>query len=143
MPLLIWNGFMDIKQKNRLRSLLIKSGALLGIGLLYAIFWMITGIGIPCVFHLITGKYCPGCGISRMFISLLHLDFVSAAKYNILALSLLPCALLLFICKSVEYVKTGESKMGRLEMIFYCICFVLCIAFYFLRNSGIIPFISL
>lgn len=134
---------MDIEQKKRLRSILIKSGTVLAVGLLYAIFVMLTNIGIPCIFRLLTDKYCPGCGISRMFISLLRLDFVSAARYNILVLSLLPFAAWLFLYKSVIYVKTGESKMSTLEKIFYCVCFVLCIVFYFLRNSGLIPFISM
>ena len=39
-------------------------------GLLYYIVNIIFNIKIPCVFNKITGLYCPGCGISRMFISL-------------------------------------------------------------------------
>ena len=39
---------------------------------------------IPCVFNLITGYYCPGCGITRMFISIYKLDFYQATVNNIL-----------------------------------------------------------
>lgn len=37
---------------------------------------------IPCVFHELTGLLCPGCGITRMFASIINLDFVAAFKYN-------------------------------------------------------------
>lgn len=134
---------MNIEQKKRLRSIIIKSSVVLTVGMLYAAFSMITGIAIPCIFYLITHKYCPGCGISRMFISLLKLDFVSAARYNILVLSLLPFAAALFLYKSAIYVKRGDTTMGKTESILYCLAFIMCIAFYFLRNSGAISFLTM
>ena len=39
-------------------------------------------IPIPCLFHRITKLYCPGCGGTRMVISLLKLDIKSAFSYN-------------------------------------------------------------
>lgn len=41
-------------------------------------------LDITCVFLKIFGIPCPGCGMTRAFLSLLKLDFYSAAKYNIL-----------------------------------------------------------
>lgn len=38
---------------------------------------------ISCVFLEILNIPCPGCGMTRAFLSLLRLDFLSAAKYNI------------------------------------------------------------
>jgi hypothetical protein len=134
---------MTAEQNKRLKKLVFRTLATLLVLAAYCVAVKLIGKGIPCVFYLITDKYCPGCGISRMFTSLLRLDFVSAAKYNILVLSLLPFALSLFLYKAVIYVKTGESKMSTFEKIFYCVCFVLCIVFYFLRNSDLIPFISM
>ena len=40
------------------------------------------GAGIPCVFHLLTGWYCPGCGASRALRALLHFDLGQALRYN-------------------------------------------------------------
>ena len=48
---------------------------------------------IPCPILLITKRYCPGCGITRMFLSLLKLDFYQAFRYNPLIFILLPILL--------------------------------------------------
>ena len=48
---------------------------------------------MPCPILLITKKYCPGCGITRMFLSLLKLDLYQAFRYNPLMFILLPILL--------------------------------------------------
>ena len=40
-------------------------------------------LDITCVFLKIFGILCPGCGMTRAFLSLLKLDFYNAVKYNI------------------------------------------------------------
>ena len=46
-------------------------------------------IGIPCIFHELTGLYCPGCGITRMFFAIIELKFYDAFRYNPLVFILL------------------------------------------------------
>ncbi len=48
----------------------------------YLAWYHYTGIGIPCIFRLITGLQCPGCGITTMFTALFFLDFHSAYEAN-------------------------------------------------------------
>lgn len=129
------------EQKKRLYYLLSRVGIVLAIGLAYALFVGLTGWGIPCIFHLLTGLQCPGCGVTRMCLALLRLDFYAAARYNSLVLALLPVALVLYGYKAALYIRTGESKMGVGEKIFCCVAFVLCIVFTLLRNTGVIPFL--
>ena len=126
---------MKIEQKKRIYSVAFKTGLVLGIGLIYAAFVRLTGWGIPCVFNLVTGMQCPGCGISRMFLALLKLDFTAAAQYNLLVLCLLPFALALFLYKTWKYVKNGETAMSMSEKILYCISLVLCFVFFIVRNT--------
>lgn len=38
--------------------------------------------GIPCVFHELTGLYCPGCGGTRACKYLLHGDILKSLQYH-------------------------------------------------------------
>ena len=134
---------MSIEQKNRLRLLLKKNLMILAVGFGYLIFVMVTKWGIKCPFFLITGKYCPGCGISRMFVALARLDFLTAARYNLLVLCLLPFGLWIWLRHSIAYVKTGTGGSSTAENIFYIIALVLAIAFSIVRNAGWIPFLQM
>ena len=130
------------EEKTRLRRIAANTALACGIGLAYACFVSITGWGIPCVFHALTGLYCPGCGISRMFLALLRLDLASAARYNLFVLCLLPVGMILFLYKARQYVKTGRTDMGFAEKVGFIAVFILCIMFTVLRNTDIIPFLA-
>ena len=83
---------------------------LLGIGALYAVFVKITGLGIPCPFHLVTGLKCPGCGVSRMCMSLVRLDFASAFKHNAAILCLLPLMAAVLARYVYLYIRRGNTR---------------------------------
>ena len=56
-----------------------------GIGiaaLAYLILYLITGHGISCFYLTRYGYECPGCGLSRMLLSLARLDFSAAFAFN-------------------------------------------------------------
>jgi hypothetical protein len=103
-------------------------GSFLGIGgLLYLKVWLpTTGIGIPCVFHEVTGLYCPGCGITRAALSLLELDWDQAARYNLLLLAILPMYLI--------YTMANKKQLHRLSRVMMTIMLTLTVAFGLLRN---------
>jgi hypothetical protein len=48
------------------------------------------GIYPPCLFHKITGLYCPGCGATRALHELLHLHISASLDYNLLFVILIP-----------------------------------------------------
>ena len=121
---------LNQEQSNRLKGITKKGLLGLGLGFCYFLFVRLTGWGIPCLFKVITGKYCPGCGITRMFLALLRLDFSAAAGHNLLVLCLLPFGVFLFIYKSVLYIKNGKNRNSAAENVFYILAFVLCIAFF-------------
>lgn len=55
------------------------------------------GIVIYCPISYLTGYYCPGCGITRMFISLFKLDIYQAFRYNPLIFIYLVCLVIYII----------------------------------------------
>lgn len=70
--------------------------ALLGIGVFYLGLEIV--FGITCPIKFLTGVSCAGCGMSRAYFSLLHLDVEKAFLFH--PLFLLPvAAVALFLCK--------------------------------------------
>jgi hypothetical protein len=56
---------------------------------LLSIFLKIQGvidITIPCIFNFLFDIHCPGCGFTRSFIELIHLDFQKSLEYNVLTI---------------------------------------------------------
>ena len=110
---------------------------LLGLGLGYYIFTEITHLYIPCVFHIVTGLHCPGCGVTRFIVALLHFDFRSAASQNLALAVLLP----LWLIYGAFYIFLPE-KLGDRTKPFKILTIgsvVLLVVFGILRN---IPFFS-
>lgn len=106
---------MTSEAKHRLKRLLLLAGLILGIGLAYAVFVRLSGLSIPCPFHAVTGLLCPGCGVTRMCLALLRLDFAAAWQANPVLLLLLPVLAALLLRQAVRYVKTGRSTLSRGE----------------------------
>ena len=106
---------MTSEAKHRLKRLLLLAGLILGIGLAYAVFVRLSGLSIPCPFHAVTGLLCPGCGVTRMCLALLRLDFAAAWQANPVLLLLLPVLAALLLRQAVRYVKSGRSTLSRRE----------------------------
>jgi hypothetical protein len=120
-------------QKKRLKSTLIKYGVIFGIALAYLIFVLCTGLGIPCVFHAITKLECPGCGVTRMLISIVKLDFVSAFWYNPFLFVTGPFLIAYLIACEVKFIKHGNRNMGKWQIFMY-VELALALLYGILRN---------
>lgn len=54
--------------------------ALILYGIIAVLFYK--HFGIPCIFQKFLGIPCPGCGMTRALVALLHFDFAGALKLN-------------------------------------------------------------
>lgn len=107
----------------------------MGAGLLYAFICQMAGHPIiPCAFHMVTGLYCPGCGVSHMCLALLRLDFQAAFQANAAIMLLLPFGIIIAARMAVRYVKYGTFFPTRMENRILCIMTGILILFGILRN---------
>lgn len=86
----------------------------------------------PCLFHCVTGLYCPGCGSTRALHSLLQGDVCGALAKNSLLVISLP-----FL--AVLYTRPAWTRGRRIPWIVLGIV----VAYGILRNLGIFPFVLL
>lgn len=93
--------------RDRIKRVGIISAVVLLFGCAYAVLYTVTGIGIPCLFHLITGLKCPGCGVTRMLVSLIQLDFAAAFYHNAVLFCMLPFLLTFFLYWIYRYIRYG------------------------------------
>ena len=115
---------------------LVKNIAIIfAVGIVYYIFYLITRIGIKCPFYLIFGYLCPGCGLSRMFLALLQLDFPSAVYYNAGFLAISPLLCCVFGNYCYRYIKHGSTGLVKWHKVVLIVCAVVLIVFGIIRNT--------
>lgn len=121
-------------QKDRAIKVIKSICLLIAIGIAYAIFCVLTGKGIPCIFNLITGLKCPGCGITHMCLALLRLDFVNAWQSNPVILCMLPAGAVLTGYSLYTYIKIGHMPNDRWYNVIIWIMVIILLIFGVVRN---------
>lgn len=100
--------------------------------LIYISSHLLTNAGIPCLIKKITHLYCPGCGISRMFISLFSLNFYQAFRYNPLMFTYL-ILFIVYVVVNLIRLRLKKKKLS-LNIGVYAVLIIISIAFGILRN---------
>lgn len=120
--------------KKRIYKLVIALSLIVALGMGYAYFGVKTGIFIPCMFHQITGLYCPGCGVSRMCLALMRGNFNDAVGYNPFLFFLLPFLGAYFVRQAIHYIRGEKWQMSRWESITWKVLLILLILYGIVRN---------
>lgn len=71
--------------------------------------------GLPCLFQLITGLYCPGCGGTRAAVYLLHGQFKQSLLYH----PLVPYMALIIIAETISWLLSKLCKNPQLHIKHY------------------------
>ncbi len=95
----------------RIRNVIKRNGILFLIFLAYYVINRLTGLYIPCVFRLLTGYQCPGCGVTRMLFSILHFQFEDAFHYNPLVFIYLPFIIAYYIYMNYLYIYQKKDQI--------------------------------
>lgn len=86
---------------------------------------------IPCIFHKITHLYCPGCGITRMILSILKLNFYQAFRYNPLMFIMIP---FIMTYEIIYYINWIHDKNYTISKKIWYILLIITIIYTILRN---------
>ena len=117
-------------------------GAIIAVGAVFFFFNPSTTAFYPkCLFHEMTGLYCPGCGSTRALHCLLHGELREAFRDNalvVLALPLLGAILLARTLRRRPPVVIRQSKLVWLWLLLAVI-----VAFGVVRNIPCRPFLLL
>lgn len=97
-------------------------------------------VGVVCPFYEIFGWNCPGCGGTRMAVSLLHGDFYQAFRWNPFVFISIPILTIIYIWQS--YVFIVKNLLISWIDKFLIIYALLLIIFGIIRNVSIFSWLS-
>jgi hypothetical protein len=112
----------------------------LGAVILYAVPPAENHLYPQCIFHLLTGLHCPGCGTTRCLHALLHGDLAQAAAYNILILIALALFGVWGLRRGSAVVTGRPLRSWRLPTWSMRLLLYALLAFWVLRNLDVTPF---
>ena len=108
-----------------------------------AVAWGVgaNALNVPCVFHSLTGLWCPGCGTGRAGRALLRFDIITALRCNPFAVTALPFCLFYLVRFAYRYI-AGKSLTENLRLpnIAVYIFLGLWLVFSIVRNIPVYPF---
>lgn len=101
---------------------------LLVVGSAYLIWLRITGMGIPCLFHTLTGLYCPGCGMTRALLAISRFDLIGAFKAHWAIVICMPFMFYLYVMICWRYgqkekiiIYSWENRMMILMIVIWVV----------------------
>ncbi len=101
------------------------------------------GVGLPCVFHQVSGRPCPGCGLTRSVLALLRGDVSASIGFHPFG-PLLLLGLLTALVAGVLPVKPRQRLLNWVAAIeratgFTALILTLFMLTWGLRMGGLLP----
>ena len=81
------------------------------LGIAYAVFVHFTHLSIPCLFRLVTGLRCPGCGMTSAMMALLHGDPLRGLRYNYFFVPIWSILAVIYLHTVFDYIRTGRHSL--------------------------------
>ena len=93
-----------------------------------------TGKGIPCLFYRFLGLKCPGCGMTRAAVSIVHGDLKAAAGYNIMSVTVMPALFVYLVYRVIREEGFNNKDVEVWEYFFFILIFMVAFFYTILRN---------
>ena len=114
-----------MKRKRFTKQEWITLGALLVLGVTACIVLLLVPPGSPhakwlpkCMFHQLTGLYCPGCGATRALSAMLHGDLKSSLHNNLLLFPLLALIAVLIVKPEISLKRPVAVAIVAVVLLF-------------------------
>ena len=140
--------FVPVAAADRGRQMMITAGIWLGLAAV-AVFLFFFNPSSPanqffpkCPFRLLTGLQCPGCGSTRACYHLLHLDPITAFKFNPLMILTLPFIVYGFLGYTKSAITGQPQRRIFIPTRDLWTWLVVMIFFWIFRNTPWYPFVS-
>lgn len=95
---------------------------------------------IDCPIHYLFHIYCPGCGLTRMIISIFKLDLYQAFRYNPYIFILLVLFILYGIYVLIRYIFSKKKPHISIKVLIGI--FISLIVYMILRNIPLFDFLA-
>ena len=95
---------------------------------------------LDCPIHYLFHIYCPGCGITRMIISIFKLNFYQAFRYNPYVFTLLVLFILYGIYALIRYIITKKRPHISIKLLVGIA--ISLIVYMILRNIPLFDFLA-
>lgn len=108
---------------------------ILVIGLLYGYILIPLGFAIHCPINRLTGLSCPMCGLTRICLSVMYLNF-DILHYNYGLIVLGPIIALMVFVYIKQYIRTGKTNTldNKLNKCLIAVFIILAITWMVIRN---------
>ena len=90
---------------------------------------------MPCVFHMLTGLYCPGCGGTRAAVLLLQGQWIRSFLYNPVVPYAAAVGIWFMVSQTAERISAGKCKIGmHYRNLYLWIALALLFVNFIIRN---------
>lgn len=89
---------------------------------------------IPCIFHAVTGYYCPGCGGTRAVLYFLHGHFIKSFIYHPLIPYLGLGGGIFMISQTIARLSKGRVKGMKFRNIYAYIMGIIIVVQFIIKN---------
>jgi hypothetical protein len=110
---------------------------------LFAVDPVRSGVYPPCLFHALTGLYCPGCGSARALNQLLHGHVAAAFGLNPAATLFVPVLGYVYLTSAARVMMGRPRQAVFISSAWIWLVLATVVAYWVARNIPVYPFQAL
>lgn len=96
---------------------------------------------LPCLFHELTGLYCPGCGGTRSVLALLHGHLLLSIRLNPIVMYVTVLYIWYMLSNTIEYLTKHRIRIGlKYRDAYFWVGLIIVLVFFVFRDFLLIVY---